>query len=173
MAKPPLFSSRKNSRCKPCRSAPEAPSTPPPLPTAKSTKSNTSSGKAQPAKADSSPNRRSLLEFFRLLRTRHEIYLGSRTRQVRQPLRRHRRPRRDFPRHAQRRALGLFQERRNSHSRPGLRCPGRPDRRLRWQRTHLSHFSRRRRLRALQRAQERNHRAGARSLRQHLCGRRR
>jgi hypothetical protein len=71
MAKPPLFSSRKNSRCKPCRSAPQAPSTPPPLPTAKSTKSNITPAKLSPPKPTpiSRNRRRSLLEFFRLLRT--------------------------------------------------------------------------------------------------------
>ena len=123
------FSSPRNSRCRRCKPAPEARSTRPPLPMARSTSWNTGPklSRRRTPTAESPPTRkiriklrrqrrgdaghRSLLELIRLFRAGHEIHLGPGAGQGRQSLRRHRRSRRNLSSHAQRRALGLLQER--------------------------------------------------------------
>ena len=86
---------------------------------------------------------RSELEFLRLFRSRHQVHLGSGARQFRQSLRRHRRSRRNLSGDAERRSLGILQERRSPHPRAGDRSQRKPDRRLRWQRPGVPDFARR------------------------------
>ncbi len=109
------------------------------IPTARSTKSSIMPAAARALTSKRSTDKRSnrqirqrvSLEFLGLFRSGYQIHLGPRARRCRQPLRRHRRSRRNLPRHAEGRALRFLQERRSAHSRAGVRCQGQSDCRAR------------------------------------------
>ena len=179
MDRPPPSSSPPNCRCRLWSSTKTASSMPAPLPTARFTRSSTRrSWQSRISRKVNRPDKlqgpgRSQLDFFRLLRSRHEVHLGSDLRQRRQSLRRHRRSRRDLQGDAEGRSLRILQERRSPHPRARARSQGQPDRRLRRQRPRIPHLARRGSVCSLQRSEEGNHRSRPRSRRQYLCGRRR
>ncbi len=89
------------------------------------------------------------LHLQRLFRPEDKIHLGLGNRWPGTSVRGHGRSRRNLPGGEKRQRLALFQERRGPHPRPRARWRRQPHCRLRWQRTGLSHHSRRAGLRAV------------------------
>ena len=171
---PPPSSSHRNCRCRRWPWTRTAFSMPPPIRMARFIALSVGQhcggqGKAEPDKTKSASEFSASVYFDPGTKYIWDLVFDN----CRQPVCRDRRSRRNLSRHSQGGAFRLLQKRRSAHSRVGGGCQRQSDRRLGWQRTGLPDQAQRRRLRALQRAQKRNHRAGHRQGGKYLCRRRR